>query len=229
MRKASTYKSAEGALVQEYVTISLENNRSNHMQIILSTRNPTKVEQIRELFIGNSIVVLNLSDVNILGQADEDGTSLAENAMKKALFAYEHSGESCWTMADDTGIFIDALNGEPGMYAARWAGEHKTTEEILSYALTRLVGENNRTAQFKTVVAVVSPTGAQYFFEGEVRGSMLETPRVAPQLKMPYSSLFVPDGYEKSWAEMTTEQENMISHRGKAFRKVLEFLKIQNT
>ena len=130
-------------------------------------------------------------------------------------------------MADDTGLFISALNGEPGVQAAYWGGEEKTTEERMMYALERLKGIEDRSATFKTIVAMISPEAQEYIFEGICEGTLLENPRVAPQPKMPYSSLFVPDGHERAWAEMTVEEENSISHRGKAFRQVKEFLSKQ--
>src|SRR4051812_32718199 len=127
-------------------------------------------------------------------------------------------------MGDDTGLFIDSLNGKPGIYSARWAGEQASTDEITQYTLRKLEGVKDRSATFRTVVALISPNGVQKIFTGEVRGKILETPRVKPQPKMPYSPIFVPDGSEKVWAGMTTEEENAISHRGKAFRLVREYL-----
>lgn len=192
------------------------------MKIILSTRNPSKAEQIRAIFHGTPISILSLDEAGIQGEGTEDGTTLAENAFKKALFAHQYS--KGWAMADDTGLFIDALNGEPGVRAARWAGDPATTDEITSYTLQMLDGVTDRKARFETVVAVISPDGEQHFFNGEVRGTLLEAPRVEPQPKMPYSPLFVPDGSSLVWAEMSVEQENAISHRGKAFRQARAFL-----
>jgi XTP/dITP diphosphohydrolase len=194
------------------------------MKIVLSTRNPSKAEQIRAVFSDPAVEVLTLADVGIEGEAVEDGFTLGENALKKARFAYERATEKCWTMADDTGLFITALNGEPGIKAARWAGETATTEEIMQYTLVKLEGAEDRTATFETVVALMSPDGEEYFFSGKASGSLLSAPRVPFQPKMPYSPLFVPDGKDKVWAEMTTEEENEISHRGQAFRQVRAFL-----
>jgi XTP/dITP diphosphohydrolase len=190
------------------------------MNIILSTRNPSKAEQIKAVFAGVPISVLTLSDAGIEGEAVEDGSTLEENAIKKALFAHR-LGE--WSMADDTGLFIDALDGKPGIHAARWAGD-ASTDEITAYTLKQLEGVEDRSATFKTVVALVSPGGEQRFFVGEVRGELLDAPRVKPQPKMPYSPLFIPEGSDKVWAEMTTEEENAISHRGKAFHLTGEYL-----
>ena len=194
------------------------------MDIILSTRNPSKAVQIQGCFEGSSIKILTLDDVGISGEAIEDGKTLEENALKKALFAYEKSGKKAWVMSDDTGLFIRALNDEPGVYAARWAGESATTDEITEHAIKKLSGISDRRATFKTVVVVINPDGETMFFSGEVHGNMQETPRVKPQPKMPYSPLFQPEGSDKVWAEMSTEEENAISHRGIAFRQAREFL-----
>lgn len=130
-------------------------------------------------------------------------------------------------MADDTGIFITALDGRPGIYAARWAGEHATTREITQHTLKSLAGTNDRSATFETMVALVSPEGKEYFFTGKCPGKILEAEKVPPQPKMPYSGIFSPDGFDKVWAEMTTLEENEISHRGIAFRETREFLEKQ--
>jgi XTP/dITP diphosphohydrolase len=193
------------------------------MEIILSTRNPSKALQIQELFKDTGIHVLTLDEAGIEGEGVEDGTTLEENAFKKAQYAFEHS-ENSWTMADDTGLYITALDGAPGIHAARWAGD-VSTDEITQYTLKKIEGKEDRSAIFRTVVVVLSPEGEKFVFDGEVAGSLLEVPPVPPQPMMPYSPLFVPDGHVKCWSEMTTEEENRVSHRGIAFRKVHEFLK----
>ncbi len=194
------------------------------MKIILSTRNPSKAEQIKAMFVGSPFQILTLTEAGIEGEAVEDGNTLHENALKKARFAYELSDRDGWTMADDTGLFINHLNGAPGIKAARWAGDSATTDEITRYTLKQLEGASDRTAKFETVVAMVSPEGKEHYFSGQVNGSILEAPRTPPQPKMPYSPIFVPDGTDKVWAEMIVEEENLISHRGKAFRQARAFL-----
>ncbi|MDO8571852.1 MAG: non-canonical purine NTP pyrophosphatase [bacterium] len=194
------------------------------MKIILSTRNPSKAAQIKEILVELSVDILTLSEVGIEGEAIENGTTLQENALKKALYAYERLTTKTWTMADDTGLFIEALNGEPGIRAARWAGEEATTEEIMQYTLKRLDGILDRAAVFETLVALVSPDGEQYFFSGVTHGYLLETPQIVPRQKMPYSAIFVPEDCTKVLAAMTIEEENKVSHRGKAFRQVSTFL-----
>jgi XTP/dITP diphosphohydrolase len=195
------------------------------MDVILSTRNPSKALQIGELFTGSSIRVLSLDDAGIDGEAVEDGTTLEENALKKAKYAHERA-PGLWTMADDTGLYITALGGEPGIHAARWAGD-VSTDEITQYCLKRLENAEDRSAVFRTVVVAIDPEGKTYAFTGEVSGRLLEAPGAPAQPKMPYSPLFVPDGETLCWAQMTIEQENAISHRGIAFRKARAFLEEQ--
>ncbi len=194
------------------------------MNIILSTRNPSKAEQIQNIFENLPITVLTLEQAKIEGEGTEDGETLKENSLKKAIFAYDNLTEKTWTMADDTGLFINALNGAPGIWPARWAGEDATTDEITQFTIEKMKDKNDRSATFETVVTLISPEGNQYFFNGEVNGILLEAPRVKPQPKMPYSPLFIPEGSTKVWAEMSIEEENSISHRGIAFRKVRDFL-----
>ncbi len=194
------------------------------MNIIISTTNPSKAEQIKAILNNPAITVQTLKEAGINGEAVEDGTTLEENAFKKAFYALENSNYQFWTLADDTGIFITALNGEPGIKSARWAGETATTEDITNYCLKRLEGVVDRSAVFETVAVLLSPDGQKYVFSGKVNGRLLESPKTKPQPKMPYSPLFIPEGTDKVWAEMSVEEENAISHRGKAFQQVAEFL-----
>lgn len=196
------------------------------MKIILSTRNPSKAEQIKEIFVGLPISILTLAEANISGEAVEDGKTLEENALIKARYAFQHCQGGYWTIADDTGLFIKALNGQPGVRSARWAGD-VPTEEITKFTLNKLIGCPDRTAYFETIVALISPKGEEHIFTGRIEGIILESARVPPQPKMPYSPLFQPAGSSKVWAEMTTKEENEISHRGKAFRQVRDYLKSQ--
>lgn len=195
------------------------------MELILSTRNRSKIDQIKAILEDLDLVVLSLREAGIRGEAVEDGLTLEENAFKKASFASVQTGK--WAIADDTGFFIDALEGRPGIHAARWAGEGLTTEDIMRFTLEQLkdVQQENRTATFTTVAVAVSPSGEKVVFAGSVRGRILMAPKVACQPDMPYSAIFVPDGQEKVWAEMAVEEENVISHRGQAFRQVRDFLK----
>lgn len=194
------------------------------MKIVLSTRNQSKAGQIKDLLRGLDVEVLTLDEAGVAGQAVEDGQTLEANALSKADFARRQTGE--WALADDTGLFIDALGGLPGINAARWAGAGLSTEERMNFALKQMkeVPTGERSATFTTVAALISPQGDRQVFEGSVRGRILTEPRTSCQPDMPYSAIFVPDGDERTWAEMSVDEENAISHRGKAFRQVREFL-----
>ena len=197
------------------------------MNIILATRNPSKVDQIKEIFRDFPLPVLSLSEAGIDGEATENGETLEDNALKKALYAYERTNTPSWIVADDTGIFINALDGAPGVHSARWAGENATTVEITHHTLKQLEGKEDRSATFRTVVAIVAPDADYQFRDGEIEGTILEAPRAKPQPKMPYSPIFVPKGETLAWAQMSIEYENRISHRGIAFRKACEFIEEQ--
>ncbi len=194
------------------------------MHIILATTNVSKILQIKQLLNNESISVKTLAEAGIEGEAVEDGETLEENARKKAYYAKVRTNNDCWIIAEDTGLFINVLGGKPGIRSARWAGETATTQEITDYCLMQLYGMPDRTAYFETVAVLVSPQGNETVFRGRVNGVLLNEPRTLPQPKMPYSGLFVPEGSEKVWAEMSTEEENIISHRGKAFRDVVKYL-----
>lgn len=197
------------------------------MEIILSTRNAGKAAQIGAIFAGTPTRVLSLNDAGIEGQGIEDGDTLEHNGMRKAMYAWEKSGGK-WCMSDDSGLFIDALGGQPGVHAATWAGE-VGTEEIMRFTLKKLEGMEDRRATFKIVATLISPTGERKIFEGETPGRLLTSPRVPPTPGFPYSPIFVPDGQLNSFAEMTTEESNVVSHRGKAFRKMREYLETLQT
>ncbi len=193
------------------------------MKIIFSSRNPSKIRQAKLVFAGSKISIVSLDEAGIEGEGVEDGVTLEQNAFKKAFYALERS--QSWCIADDTGLFIDALNGRPGIHAVRWAGENATTDMITAHTLRQLNGVTNRSATFQTVVVAVSPDEDWYYFKAETKGRILESPRCANQLKMPYSSIFVPEGTNLVWAQMSLDEEIRISHRGVALRQAREFLK----
>ena len=196
------------------------------MKVVLFTRNPNQAEQIKAGFEGFPIQILTLGEAGIEGQGVEDGTTLKENALKKAMFVHQKD-PSVWALADDTGVFIDALDGKPGVDTADWHGQPAKTDDVdlvTRWILGELKDVKDRCATFETVVAIVSPDGEQYFFDGKVRGKILKSARAATQPKMPYAPIFMPEGTDKVWGEMTVEEENQISHRGKAFRQARDFL-----
>ncbi|MDR3570861.1 MAG: non-canonical purine NTP pyrophosphatase [Candidatus Pacebacteria bacterium] len=194
------------------------------MKVVLATRNKNKMDQIRAVFAGAAIEILSLDDVSVSGAAVEDGSSLEENATKKVRYAHERLTQPMWVMADDTGFFIDAFGGEPGIQAAYWGGEHLSAEERMRYALERMHGVTDRRATFRTCVALVSPEGELTYFLGELKGTLLEEPRGTLLPSLPFGVIFLPEGESRSLDELRVEEESVISHRGKAFRQARAFL-----
>lgn len=167
----------------------------------------------------NHYQILSLRDV--FGEVDipETGTTLNENAAIKARYVYEKAGKNCF--ADDTGLEIEALNGEPGVYSARYAGEDCSFQDNMDKVLKNMQGTTNRNAKFRTVICLILD-GKEYFFEGQVDGEMLteETGNEG----FGYDPIFRPNGFKESFAQMTLPQKNEISHRGKAVQKLVDFL-----
>jgi XTP/dITP diphosphohydrolase len=193
-------------------------------KIIFATHNNGKIIEMREMMKQIDLEIVSASEFGINEEPEENGTTLEENALIKARFACLRSG--LCTFADDSGLFIDALGGEPGVRSARWAGDGKQSEEKVAYALDRLkdVPQGERSAIFRSVVAYVCPDGKEDIFDGEVLGEIVLSPRGEPRPKLPYDVLFQPLGYDRTFAQMSDEEKNMISHRGKAFEKFRKFL-----
>ncbi len=197
------------------------------VEIVFASRNPTKMKQFRSFFRSKDFKIYSMDDVGVIGEAEENGKSLSENSMLKARYVHKRLKPKgrYWIIADDTGFYINALNGKPGIKAQRWAGDNKTTEEITQYTLNKLKNHTDRTATFATTLVIISPQGQEMIVTGEVNGTILREPRLEAQPNMPYSPIFVPEGSKKVWAQMTPAEENKLSHRGKAFlraKKVLE-------
>lgn len=198
------------------------------MKVILSTRNEEKTKQIRAIFANTDIHILSLDEAEIVGDVEEGVESLEDNASLKTMFAWQKTlWPDAYTMADDTGLFIEALGGKPGVITADWAGKPVKGAELEAYAIKQIsaIPEAERQALWKTVAAVREPSGNQRMFEGESAGRVITEPRGVLKPKFPYSRIFVPDqGDGRTWAEMSTEEQNAISHRGRAFDKAKEFL-----
>ncbi|MEK7614924.1 MAG: RdgB/HAM1 family non-canonical purine NTP pyrophosphatase [Patescibacteria group bacterium] len=194
------------------------------MKLIFATHNPGKIEEMQEILINLPIEILTADQAGVTEDVIEDGKTFEENALKKARFVCERTGE--WTMADDSGICIDALHGAPGVLTARWAGEDATDNQLVSYTLDQLkdVPTGNRQATFCSVVVLLSPKGEVWIFEGTVRGTIPPVPSGTARPKLPYDVIFIPDGQSKTFGDMTEEQKNAMSHRGIAFSKLKAFL-----
>jgi XTP/dITP diphosphohydrolase len=188
------------------------------MEILFASNNAHKVEEVRAK-LAPRYTVRSLREV--VGEVDipETGTTLEENAAIKARYLHQRTGMDCF--ADDTGLEITALRGEPGVYSARYAGEGCSFEDNMDKVLRNLAGHTDRSARFRTVICLMYQ-GTEYFFEGEVKGELL-TEREGDK-GFGYDPIFRPEGYAETFAQMTLDQKNTISHRGLAVEKLAGFL-----
>jgi XTP/dITP diphosphohydrolase len=188
------------------------------MEILVATRNPGKVREIRKAFKGLGLRIRSLRDFRKVPQMEEDGKSFAENALKKARFYSKIYG--ILTLSDDSGLEVYVLNGSPGIHSARFAGEKATDRENKQKLLHQLEGIplSRRGARFRCSIALVSPEGREAVVEGECRGKIgfKEVGRKG----FGYDPLFILPGLGKTMAQLTLEEKNRISHRGKALRKL---------
>lgn len=187
--------------------------------LVFATNNRHKVEEIRAILNGIA-VISDLKETGCFEKIPEDYETLQENAAQKALFIFNKYGKDCF--ADDTGLEIDALNGEPGVYSARYAGENCTFEDNMNLVLKKLKGITNRKAQFKTVIALVR-NGSVRYFEGVVSGEITTEKRGSNGFG--YDPIFIPDGHSLTFGEMTAEMKNSISHRAHAIDALVHYLK----
>ena len=196
------------------------------MKIVFATNNAHKLSEIKSI-LGSSIEIVSLSDIGCTVDIPETGKTLEENAHIKAAYVFEHYGLSCF--ADDTGLEVEALHGAPGVYSARYAGgAGHDSEANMRKLLCRLADNNHRDARFRTVIALVAPPNntlgidQPLFFEGIVEGH-IATERHGTA-GFGYDPLFVPNGYDKTFAELGTDIKNQISHRARAVGKLVQFL-----
>lgn len=188
------------------------------MEIVFASNNAHKLEEVRSKLPAH-FKVLSLKEV--LGEVDipETGTTLDANAAIKARYVFERTGKNCF--ADDTGLEIAALNGEPGVYSARYAGEDCSFQDNMNKVLRNLEGAEDRTAKFRTVICLILD-GEEHFFEGQVDGQMLTEEHGDEGFG--YDPIFRPSGFKESFAQMSLAQKNEISHRGRAVQKLVDFL-----
>lgn len=190
------------------------------MEIVLATNNQKKVDEIIAKLGDSNIVWKKLSEAGIEVELPETHDTLEENALEKATYVFENVGVNA--LADDSGLEVEALNGAPGVYSARYAGVHGDSEANMAKLLKELEGSQNRTACFKTVLSLILD-GKNYEFKGEVFGTITESKRGTAGFG--YDPIFIPNGYTKTFAEMTSEEKNAISHRSIAVQKLIDFLK----
>ena len=201
------------------------------MKIVFATNNQHKLQEIRDI-LGSEFEIVSLKDIGCDVDIPETGNTLEENAMQKAQYVYDHYNLSCF--ADDTGLEVEALNGEPGVHSARYAeGTDHDSEANMTKLLRNLEGKDNRKARFRTVIALIQkqnvcPCGCTSIkkvnrFEGIVDGSIATEKHGTAGFG--YDPIFVPEGYDKSFAELGESIKNGISHRARAVAKLAEYLK----
>jgi XTP/dITP diphosphohydrolase len=188
------------------------------MKILFATSNKNKAIEIQKL-IPEGFEILTLNDIDLQEEIPETSDTIEGNAMQKTNFILENFGIDCF--ADDTGLEIEALNGEPGVYSARYAGGEKDSNKNMDLVLKKMEGISNRKARFKTIISL-SLYNKSYLFEGIVEGIIRKDK--AGNLGFGYDPIFEPENKGKTFAEMTTEEKNNISHRGRAFEKMIHFL-----
>lgn len=185
--------------------------------IVFATNNAHKLEEARAILKG-SVNVLSLADINCDDDIPETADTLEGNALIKARWVKEKYGYDCF--ADDTGLMVDALNGAPGVYSARFAGDHCSPADNIALLLQKMDGEHDRSARFCTVVALIWK-GREYLMEGEVKGRIAECN--CGDSGFGYDPVFIPENSSLSFAEMSPEAKNSISHRGRAMAKLARF------
>lgn len=189
------------------------------MKLVFATNNKHKLQEVRDI-LGNRVEVLSLADINCNDDIPETADTLDGNALIKARYIYEKYNVNCF--ADDTGLEVEALDGAPGVYSARYAGEGHDSEANMAKLLENLTGKSNRAAQFRTVIALIID-GEEKLFNGIVKGEITEEKR--GDSGFGYDPIFVPEGYSQSFAQMDSAAKNSISHRYRATKELSDYLK----
>lgn len=188
-------------------------------KLVFATNNLHKLTEIKAI-LGEQIDILSLNDINCHVDIPETANTLEGNAKMKAEYIYNHYHLDCF--ADDTGLEVKALNGAPGIYSARYAGEGHDSQANMKKLLEHLKGKTNREAQFRTAICLIE-NGEEHLFEGLVKGKIIEEKR--GEAGFGYDPVFVPDGYDKTFAELGEDIKNQISHRARAVKKLCDYLK----
>lgn len=187
--------------------------------LVFATGNIHKLQEVQGLF-KEGFALSCLKDVNITEEIPETADNLVDNALQKARYVYEKCGIPCF--ADDTGLEVDALDGAPGVYSARYAGEQKDSKLNMLLLLKNMNGRTNRNARFRTIIAYIDENAQEHIFEGEIKGKIIEN--MAGENGFGYDPIFVPEGYEETFAELSSEIKNTISHRARAMEKFLSYI-----
>jgi len=188
------------------------------MKLVFASNNKNKIAEIQSM-LPESIKILSLEDINCLEDIPETADTIEGNAILKADYVTQKYGYDCF--ADDTGLEVSALNGDPGVYSARYAGEQKNADDNMNKLLEALKNEENRSAQFKTVITL-NLEGKQYLFTGIVKGNI--TSEKIGTNGFGYDPIFKPENFDKTFAELPLDTKNTIGHRGKAVKQLIDFL-----
>jgi XTP/dITP diphosphohydrolase len=188
-------------------------------KICFASNNKHKLEEVRSI-LGPDFFVLSLAEVGFHKDLPETRNTFEENSAQKAEYLFDKIRLPCF--ADDSGLEVEALNGEPGVFSARYAGEHKNDSDNIKLLLKKLRGVTNRNAQFKTVITFINANSNHHCFEGTIKGRILNEERGKGGFG--YDPVFVPNGYSQTFAEMDASQKNSMSHRAVAVKKLAEFL-----
>lgn len=188
-------------------------------KLVFATNNAHKLEEVKEV-VGENFEIVSLDDIACSDDIEETGTTLEANALIKARYIKQKYGYDCF--GDDTGLEVEVLNGAPGVYSARYAGNGHDAKANIKKLLQAMDGEKNRTARFRTVIALIM-NEKEYLFEGEIKGKIITEERGTTGFG--YDPVFVPDGCENTFAELGTDIKNSISHRALAIRSLCDFLK----
>lgn len=188
------------------------------MKLVFASNNQNKINEIKAM-LPKSIELLSLKDINCNEDIPETAKTIEGNAILKANYVNQKYNLPCF--ADDTGLEVEALNGEPGVYSARYAGENKNSDDNMNKLLENLKDKTNRNAQFKTVIAL-NLNSEQHLFEGIAKGKIISERK--GEKGFGYDPIFVPEGFTSTFAEMEMSKKAKLSHRGKATQKLIQFL-----
>ena len=189
------------------------------MKLVFATNNKHKLDEVRKITSHHPVEIVSLAEINCFDDIPETADTLEGNALQKARYIQEKFGLNCF--ADDTGLEVEALNNAPGVYSARYAGPSHDSEANMKKLLHEMEGKENRKARFRTVIALVW-NGKTYTFDGIVNGTITTAKR--GENGFGYDPIFIPEGYEQTFAELGNDIKNQISHRAKAVEKLDEFL-----
>jgi XTP/dITP diphosphohydrolase len=192
------------------------------IKLVLATNNTHKVEEISN-FLGDKFELITLSQIGFEGDIEETGTTLAQNSQLKAEYIFEKYKQNC--LADDSGLEVPSLNNEPGVYSARYAGPQRSHDDNMNLLLKNLEEEKDRTAKFRTVITLIY-NGKVCQFDGEVVGKII-TEKIGSK-GFGYDPIFMPDGHNRTFAEMTLDEKSGLSHRTQAIIKMVNFLEKEN-